>query len=64
MLGGREWFLDQYSACDPYAFGFYKWGLRHSLPMHDLKIYPAFMDRMLQRPAVRRVVADEELRVV
>ena len=48
---------------DPYAFTFYTWGVRRELPMGELKNYTAFKDRMLQRPAVRRVVEDEKVKV-
>jgi glutathione S-transferase len=61
LLNGRDWLLDTYSACDPYCFGFYSWGIRRKLAMRDLKNYSAFVDRMLKRPAVRRVVDDEQI---
>ena len=63
MLAGREWLSDRYSVLDPYAFTFYTWGARRELPMSEMKNYTAFKDRMLQRPAVQRVVADEKLKV-
>jgi glutathione S-transferase len=63
MLDGREWLSDRYSALDPYAFVFYTWGVRRELPMGELKNYTAFKDRMLQRPAVQRVVEDEKIKV-
>jgi glutathione S-transferase len=61
MLAGKDWFLDRYSVLDPYGFVFYTWGIRRELPVRDLKNYTAFKDRMLQRPAVRRVVEEEKL---
>ncbi len=63
MLAGRDWFLDRYSVLDPYGLVFYAWGGRHDLPMTALKHYTAFRDRMLQRPAVRRVIEDEKVKV-
>jgi glutathione S-transferase len=63
MLGGRQWFSDQYSVLDPYGLLFYAWGLRRELPVGELKNYTAFKDRMLQRPAVRRIVEDEKVKV-
>jgi hypothetical protein len=36
--------------------------VRRELPMVELKNYSAFKDRMLERPAVRRVV-DDKLKV-
>jgi glutathione S-transferase len=62
-LAGREWLCDAYSVLDPYAFTFYFWGLRREYPVASLKNYTAHRDRMLQRPAVRRVVEDENLKV-
>jgi glutathione S-transferase len=63
LLAGRQWLSDQYSALDPYAFTFYFWGVRRELPMAELKHYTAHKDRMLARPAVQRVVADEQIKV-
>jgi glutathione S-transferase len=63
MLAGRQWLSEQYSVLDPYAFTFYAWGVRRELPMAELKSYTAFKDRMLLRPAVRRVVEDEKVKV-
>jgi glutathione S-transferase len=60
-LAGRDWFSDQYSVLDAYGLVFYAWGFRRELPVHALKSYTAFKDRMLQRPAVRRVVEAEKL---
>ena len=62
MLAGREWLSDKYSVLDPYAFTFYVWGVRRELPVGELKHYTAHRDRMLARPAVQRVVADEGLK--
>jgi glutathione S-transferase len=63
MLDGREWFSDRYSVLDPYGFVFYTWGVRRELPMTAMKNYTAFKDRMLERPAVQRVVEDEKVKV-
>jgi glutathione S-transferase len=63
MLAGRQWFSDAYTVLDPYAFVFYTWGVRRELPMGELKSYTAFKDRMVARPAVQRVVADEKVKV-
>jgi glutathione S-transferase len=62
-LAGRQWLSDQYSVVDPYAFTFYTWGVRRELPMAELKNFGAHKDRMLQRPAVKRVVEDEKVKV-
>ena len=62
-LAGRQWLGEDYSVLDPYAFVFYTWGVRRELPMADLKGYAAFKDRMLERPAVRRVVEEENIKL-
>ena len=63
MLAGRKWLSDQYSVLDPYAFVFYTWGVRRELPMAELAEYSAFKNRMLERPAVQRVVEHEKVKV-
>lgn len=62
-LAGRQWVSDQYSVLDPYALTFYTWGVRRELPMAEMKNYTAHKDRMLARPAVKRVVEDEKVKV-
>ena len=62
-LAGRQWVLDAYSVLDPYAFLFYTWGVRRELPVGDLKNYTAHKERMLARPAVRRITEDEKVKV-
>jgi glutathione S-transferase len=62
MLAGRQWFSDQYSVLDPYGFLFYTWGVRRELPVAELANYTAFRDRMLQRPAVRRIIEEEKVK--
>lgn len=63
MLAGREWLSDMYTVLDPYAFTFYTWGVRREMPMSDLKHFTAHKDRMIARPAVRRAVEDEKVKV-
>lgn len=58
-LTGREWFADQYTVCDFYAFVFYLWGRRRELPMQDLKSFTAHFQRVLKRPAVQRALEQE-----
>ena len=60
MLADRTWFLDTYSVLDPYGLVFYTWGIRRELPVRELKNYTAFKDRILERPAVRRIVETEK----
>ncbi len=61
MYAGKDWLFDKFSVADPYAFVLYTWGVRREIPMQEMKNYTAFKDRMLQRPAVQRVVADEKI---
>ena len=63
MFAGREWLSNSYSVLDPYAFVFYVWGIRRELPVAELKNYTAFKERMLKRPAVQRVAADEAVKL-
>jgi glutathione S-transferase len=63
MLAGRQWLSEEYSVLDPYALTFYAWGVRRELPMPEMKSFTAFKDRMLLRPAVRRVLEDEKVKV-
>jgi len=64
MLAGREWFSDRYSVLDAYGLVFYAWGFRRDLPMQELESYSALKDRMLQRPAGRRLAEEEKLALV
>jgi len=63
MYAGREWLSGQYSVLDPYAFIFYVWGIRRELPVAELANYTALKDRMAQRQAVQRVLADEGVKI-
>jgi glutathione S-transferase len=60
-LAGRDWFLNKYSVADPYLFVFYPWGLRRGYPMQELRNFTSFKDRMLERPAVQRILAKENI---
>jgi glutathione S-transferase len=60
-LAGRQWIMgDHYTAVDGYALVFYGWGVRAGFPMQDLKSYSAWKDRMLESPAVRKVLEIEQ----
>ena len=63
MYAGKDYLFDKFSVADPYAFVLYTWGVRRELPMQEMKNYTAFKDRMLQRPAVQRVVQDESIKL-
>ncbi len=61
LLKGKDWVAGvQYTVCDPYALVFYGWGLRAEFAMRDLRAYTDFKDRMLARPAVRKVLERED----
>lgn len=59
-LEGRTWVMgDQFTVADGYALVFYQWGMLDGLDMAFYAHFTAFKDRMLARPAVRRVLEDE-----
>jgi glutathione S-transferase len=61
LLQAKTWLMgDQYTHADGYALVFYGWGKRAGFPMSDLKSYTAWKDRMLKRPAVRKVLEEED----
>ena len=60
LLAGKKWCIgERYSAVDAYLLVFYRWGNRQKMPVRDLKHFTAVMERVLARPAVKRVMADE-----
>ncbi|HEY2336102.1 MAG TPA: glutathione S-transferase N-terminal domain-containing protein [Burkholderiales bacterium] len=63
MYAGREWLADKYSVLDPYALVFYSWGIRRELPVAQMKNYTAAKERMLKRPAVQKIVAEEGVKL-
>ncbi len=61
LLEGKDWMMGkQYSVADPYALVFYGWGVRGEFPMQELTAYTAWKERMLKRPAVRKVLESEQ----
>jgi glutathione S-transferase len=61
ILAGRQWMQGaQFTTCDPYALVFYSWGFRAEMLVRDLKNYTAWKDRMIQRPAVRKILEREQ----
>jgi glutathione S-transferase len=63
MYAGREWLGEAYSVLDPYALVFYAWGLRRELPVSAMKNYTGLRDRMAKRPAVKKVLEQEGVKV-
>ena len=61
LVAGKKWMQGyQFTTCDPYALVFYGWGKRIDLPVQNLKNYTAWKDRMLERPAVRKILEKEQ----
>ena len=60
LLAGRKWAIGtSYSVVDGYLLVFYRWGNRNQLDVKSLPNYTALMQRVLARPAVKKVMADE-----
>ncbi|HXN16514.1 MAG TPA: glutathione S-transferase N-terminal domain-containing protein [Usitatibacter sp.] len=60
LLAGRRWCIaDHYTVIDAYLLVFYRWGNRNQFPVKSLSHYTALMERVLARPAVKKVMADE-----
>jgi glutathione S-transferase len=60
-LAGKSWLAGaQYSVCDAYALVYYGWAMRFGLPVAELAAFTALKERLLQRPAVRRVLEREQ----
>lgn len=60
MLEGRKWAMgNQYTVGDAYLLVFYRWANRQKMDVKALKNYTALVERMLARPAVKKVMADE-----
>lgn len=62
LLAGRDWVIgNAYSVLDPYAFVFYSWGMRRELPMAEMKNFTAHRNRIVARPAAKRVIDAEKI---
>lgn len=61
QLSGQPWLAGhQYTVCDPYALVYYGWASLFALPVTELKAYSDLKDRLLMRPAIRRVLEREK----
>jgi len=61
LLAGKDWMMgSSFSVVDCYALVFYGWGVRAELPVKELANYTAFKERMLKRPAVKKVLVSED----
>ncbi|RDU97024.1 glutathione S-transferase family protein [Trinickia dinghuensis] len=66
MLGdGRAWAVPSgYSVVDPFLFVLYGWGAKIGMPMRaQCPAWTSLSARMLERPAVRRVLAREGIAI-
>jgi len=64
LLQGRKWSIgDQFTVVDGYLVVFYRWGNRLKLDTKSLRNYSALIDRVLARPAVKKVMADEGISI-
>ena len=60
LLAGKKWCItNQYTVVDGYLLVFYRWGNRSKMPVREMKNYSALIDRVMARPAVKKVMADE-----
>lgn len=60
LLAGRKWAIgERYSVVDGYLLVFYRWGNRQKMPVRDMRNYSALIERVMARPAVKKVMADE-----
>jgi len=63
-LQGPQWAVgEQYTVVDPYLTIFNKWGYTAELDMEKYPSWNAHSRRVRERPAVQRVIAQEELPV-
>ena len=60
LLEGRKWLIgDHFTVVDGYPVVFYRWANRQGLPVKSMKNYTRYIDEILGRPAVAKVMADE-----
>jgi glutathione S-transferase len=59
---GKDWFLgERYSVVDPFALMLCRWTRGFAHPARSRPHLQPYLDRMLARPAVQRVMASEKL---
>jgi glutathione S-transferase len=55
LLAGKTWAIaNMYSVVDAYLLVFYRWGNRNGYAVKDLKSYTALVERVMDRPAVKK----------
>jgi glutathione S-transferase len=61
-LLGSGWVVEgHFTAADSYLLTFFRWGRRIGNDMHAYRGWSALTERIVERPAVRRALATEEL---
>ena len=60
LLAGREWFFDQFTACDAYFFWCFRRGISFKLDLSQFKNCHAHLGRMQQRASVQKLAAHEK----
>ncbi|HEX4943075.1 MAG TPA: glutathione S-transferase N-terminal domain-containing protein [Usitatibacteraceae bacterium] len=60
LVAGKKWAVgNRFSVLDAYLLVFYRWGNRNGFAVQGLASYAALVGRILARPAVKKVMADE-----
>jgi glutathione S-transferase len=60
LLTGKKWCIaNQHTVVDGYLLVFYRWGNRNSIPVKTLPNYTSLVQRLMARPVVKKVMADE-----
>ena len=60
LLAGREWFLPHFTAVDAYFFWCFRRGISFKLDLSGFRNCMAHLERMLERPSVKKVLAHEK----
>ncbi|HEX7466764.1 MAG TPA: glutathione binding-like protein, partial [Usitatibacter sp.] len=60
LLKGRKWAIgNHFTVVDGYLLVFYRWGNRNGIAVKQMENYSALAQRVMARPAVKKVMADE-----
>jgi glutathione S-transferase len=60
LLAGRTWSIgNHFTVVDGYLLVFYRWGNRSKLDVKSLANYTRLVERVMARPAVKKVMQDE-----
>ena len=60
LLKNKKWCIgNHYTVADGYLLVFYRWGNRNNFPVSSLANYTSLIQRVMARPAVKKVMADE-----